>query len=126
METSIFYFTNFRFRFLRCPASTVTCKFPVFILKFSLERFDEKMGSIFLSVSLISFSGFSFRIEDHLKKLYLIQQELLNEGLVIQAQEAHDIAMNYSGDNMRFDDDDEKSRKKTVKSKMDQMAIIAR
>ena len=68
----------------------------------------------------------SFRIEDHLKKLYLIQQELLNEGLIIQAQEAHDIAMNYSGDNMRFDDDDEKSRKKTVKSKMDQMAIIAR
>ena len=55
-----------------------------------------------ISVSVVNFS---FRIEDHLKKLYLIQQELLNEGLVIQAQEAHDIAMNYSGDNMRFDDD---------------------
>ena len=68
----------------------------------------------------------NFRIEDHLKKLYLIQQELLNQGLVTQAQEAQDIAMNYAGDEMRFDDDDEKKRKKSVMSRMDCMQIIAK
>ena len=38
-----------------------------------------------------------FRIEDHYKKLYLVQQELLDHGLVIQAQEAQAIADAYIG-----------------------------
>lgn len=36
-----------------------------------------------------------FRIEEHLKTLYLVQNRLLDHGLVIQAQEASDIASNF-------------------------------
>ena len=63
----------------------------------------------------------------HLKKLYLVQQELLNQGLVTQAQEAQDIATGFAGNAMNFDEDDDKgSKKKTVLSTYESMAIIAR
>ena len=38
-----------------------------------------------------------FRIEDHFKKLYLVQQELLDHGLVIQAQDAQAMVYDSLG-----------------------------
>ena len=38
-----------------------------------------------------------FKVEDHLKRLYLVQQELLDHGMVIQAQEAQEILLNQTG-----------------------------
>ena len=43
-----------------------------------------------------------FKVEDHLKRLYLVQQELLDHGMVIQAQEAQEILLNQTGGDVKF------------------------
>ena len=63
-------------------------------------------------------------MEEHLKKLYLVQQELLDLGLVIQAQEAGDIASNHQGSGL-FDEED-KAGKKALKASIDGAMIIAK
>ena len=37
----------------------------------------------------------SFKVEDHLKRLYMVQEELLDHGLVIQSQEAQEIFLSH-------------------------------
>ena len=43
-----------------------------------------------------------FKVEDHMKRLYLVQQELLDHGMVIQAQEAQEILLNQTGGEVKF------------------------
>merc|ERR1719412_1545604 len=60
-----------------------------------------------------------FKIEDHLKRLYLVQQELLDHGMVIQAQEAQEILLNHTGGATGYDEEESKAAKKALKQTID-------
>jgi DNA-directed RNA polymerase I subunit RPA1 len=69
-----------------------------------------------------------FRIEDHLKRLYLVQQKLLDQGLIIQAQQASEVVVNASGGSFSFaaDEAEEKAMKKALKQNIDTALIVAK
>lgn len=64
-----------------------------------------------------------FRIEDHLKKLYLVQQKLLDKGLIIAAQSASEVVLSTSGNDNIFDED-EKSSRKAIKQAVDVALVM--
>ncbi len=70
-----------------------------------------------------------FRIDDHLKRLYLVQQRLLDRGLIIQAQQATEVVVAASGNGgsaFAFDDGEEKAAKKALKQSIDTALIMAK
>ena len=68
----------------------------------------------------------SFKVEDHLKRLYMVQEELLDHGLVIQSQEAQEIFLSHSGGAvMGFDEEEDKAARKAMKQALNGPMIVA-